>query len=70
MGKIISDHWQDGNVAVRGIGNLARLGNVLLLEKAFSDSIRRGFLVPYQKKSRFLITFSNSIKSGLSDHRY
>ena len=37
----------------------------VLLEKAFSDSIRSGFLVPYQKKSRFLITFSNSIRSGL-----
>ena len=37
----------------------------VLLEKAFSDdSIRSGFLVPYQK-SRFLITFSNSIRSGL-----
>ena len=36
----------------------------VLLEKAFYDSIRSGFLVPYQK-SRFLITFSNSIKSGL-----
>ena len=36
----------------------------VLLEKAFSDSIRSGFLVPFQK-SRFLITFSNSIRSGL-----
>ena len=37
----------------------------VLLEKAFSDSIRSGFLVPYQK-SRFLIIFSNSIISGLT----
>ena len=37
----------------------------VLLEKAFSDSIRSGFLVPYQK-NRFLITFSNSIRSGLT----
>ena len=36
----------------------------VLLEKAFSDSVRSGFLVPYQK-SRFLITFSNSIRSDL-----
>ena len=36
----------------------------VLLEKAFSDSIRSGFLVPFQK-SRFFITFSNSIRSGL-----
>ena len=36
-----------------------------LLRKAFSDSTRSGFLVPYQI-SRFLITFSNSIRSGLS----
>ena len=35
-----------------------------LIEKAFSDSIRSGFLVPYQK-SRFLMRFSNSIRSGL-----
>ena len=36
----------------------------VLLEKAYSGGIRSGFLVPYQK-SRFLITFSNSIRSGL-----
>ena len=42
------------------------MGENVLLEKAFSDSIRSGFLVPYQK-SRFLITFSNSIRSGLKE---
>ena len=36
----------------------------IVSEKAFSNHIRSGFLVPYQK-SRFLIPFSNSIRSGL-----
>ena len=40
-----------------------------LIGKAFSDSIRSGFLVPYEK-SRFLITFSNSIRSGLILYNY
>ena len=48
------------------VGLLEILLENVLLEKAFSDSIRSGFLVPYQK-SRFLKTFSNSIiRSGLT----
>ena len=39
------------------------LSENVFLEKAFSDNIRSGFLVPYQK-SRFLISFSNSVRSG------
>ena len=40
------------------------LSEKAISEKAFSDHIRSGFLVPYQK-SRFLISFPNSIRSGL-----
>ena len=39
------------------------LSENVILEKAFSDNVRSGFLVPYQK-SRFLISFSNNIRSG------
>ena len=39
------------------------LSENVVLEKAFSDNVRSGFLVPYQR-SRFLISFSNSIRSG------
>ena len=42
-----------------------RLSEKSYQKKAFSDPIRSGFLVPYQK-SRFLISFSNSIRSGLT----
>ena len=35
----------------------------VISEKAFSDHIKRGFLVPYPK-SHFLISFPNSIRSG------
>ena len=33
-------------------------------ENTFSDHMRSGFLVPYQKR-RFLISFSDKIRSGL-----
>ena len=35
-------------------------------KKAFFDQMRSGFLVPDQKKSRFLISYFNSIKNGRS----
>ena len=41
------------------------LSENVILDKAYSDNIRSGFLVPYEK-SRFLISFSNSIRSGLT----
>ena len=41
------------------------LSENVISEKAFSDHIRSGFLVPDQK-SRFLISFLNSIRSGLT----
>ena len=37
------------------------LSENVMSEKAFSDHPRSGFLVPHQK-SRFLISFSNSIR--------
>ena len=40
------------------------LSENVVSEKAFSDHIRSRFLVPDQK-SRFLISFSNSVRSGL-----
>ena len=40
-----------------------RLSEYVISEKAFSGHVRSGFLVPYQK-SRFLISFSNSIRSA------
>ena len=43
------------------------LSENVLSEKAFSDHIRSEFLVPYEK-SRFLISFSNSIRSGLRNN--
>ena len=47
-----------------GWGYQKMLSENVILEKAFSDNIRSGFLAPYQK-SCFLISFSNSIRSGL-----
>ena len=41
------------------------LSENVISEKAFSDHIRSGFLVLYQK-SRFLMSFSNSRRSGLT----
>ena len=42
------------------------LSENVVLEKAFSDHTKSGFLVPYQKSHfAFMISFSNRIRSGL-----
>ena len=40
------------------------LSENVILEKASFDHVRSRFLVPYQK-NRFLISFSNRIRTGL-----
>ena len=61
MGKIISsEHWQDGNVAVREIGNLARLGpsTVCEIQKNYSRHVRYIQTLPevLQSSSLYLIS--------------
>ena len=50
-----------------GWGYQKMLSENVILEKAFSDNTRSGVLVPHQKR-RFLVSFSNSIRSDLTPH--